>query len=86
MRTIIILAGGLALLGLCLVLARSYAKAGPNMGVKVFIPLWLVASAINLGLGVRAGYSIAEEFPIFVLIFGIPAGIAFLVLQMWNRG
>jgi hypothetical protein len=27
----------------------------------------------------RAGYSVAEEFPIFLMIFIIPAGVALLI-------
>ena len=87
MHTIKVLGCGFALLGLCLVLARALAVTGFAAGSKYFIPLWLVAAAINMWVGVsRAGYSIAAEFPIFVVIFGVPAGAAFLVWKMWGRG
>ena len=44
---------------------------------KAFIPVWLIAAAINIWAGVsRAGYSVAEEFPVFAVIFAIPAAVA----------
>jgi hypothetical protein len=33
-------------------------------------------AALNLWIGVKAGHSLGEELPIFVLIFAIPAGTA----------
>jgi len=45
-----------------------------------FVILWFLAAAMNMWLGVsRAGYSLREELPIFLLIFGLPAAIAVLV-------
>jgi hypothetical protein len=36
-------------------------------------PVWLVLALINMWIGVsRAGYSVSEELPIFVAIFGLP--------------
>jgi hypothetical protein len=44
-----------------------------------FIPVWLAAAGINLWIGVaQAGYS-AEEAPIFLLVFGVPAAVAVFV-------
>ncbi len=46
-------------------------------GAKFFLPLWLVAAAVNLWLGVsRAGYSVAEEAPVFLVVFGVPPVVA----------
>jgi hypothetical protein len=78
MRTAMIIAGGLALLGL-------FALTGWRLGggqsivtaAKIFIPVWLVAALINMWIGVsRAGYTVAEEFPIFLAIYAIPAAVA----------
>jgi len=45
--------------------------------MKVFIPLWAVAAGVNMYIGVaEAGYSVMEELPIFLLIFGLPATAA----------
>ena len=50
---------------------------------ELFIPIWFYLSALNLWLGVtRAGYSIDEELPIFMLTFTIPASMAAL---LWWR-
>jgi hypothetical protein len=82
MRTIAIIVGGLVILGL-------FALAGWRLGggaqsmvtaAKIFIPVWLVAALINMWIGVsRAGYSIAEELPIFFVIFVIPAAVAVFI-------
>jgi len=83
MRTIIIILGGVLLLGLCLLGARVIGGTGTGAmvtAVKVFIPVWLVAASLNMWVGVsRAGYSVTEELPIFLLIFAIPAGVASFV-------
>jgi hypothetical protein len=86
MRTFLLIAGGLVTLGGSL-LAAPWFWAGrhtPFADVgKFFIPIWFCLSALNLFIGVkRAGYSISEELPIFLLVFTIPASIASL---LWWR-
>jgi hypothetical protein len=79
MRSAIIIVGGLVLLGF-FALAGWWLGGGPQStttAAKLFIPIWLAAALINMWLGVsRAGYSVAEELPIFLVIFAIPAAIA----------
>jgi hypothetical protein len=76
MRTAIIIVGGIVLLGL-FALAGWRLGGGPQStmtAAKLFIPVWLAVALINMWLGVsRAGYSVAEELPIFLVIFAIPA-------------
>jgi hypothetical protein len=83
MRTVIIILGGFALLAICIAASRWFAGSGAtsiSSAVKIFIPIWLCAAAINMWIGVaRAGYSVAEEFPIFLLIFGLPTAVALLL-------
>jgi len=70
--------GGFLLLGACL-LAGRLMKTMP-IAALIFIPIWLGAAAINMWLGVsRAGYSVAEELPVFLLVFAIPAAVALFV-------
>jgi hypothetical protein len=79
MRTLMIVIGGFVLLTICLVVARAIGGSMPSMaaGAKVFIPLWLAVAGVNMWIGVsRAGYSVAEELPIFLLIFSVPAAAA----------
>lgn len=76
MRTLIIVLGGLALLGLALLAARGTGGSLVT-AAKIFIPVWLVVALVNMWMGVaRAGYSVAEELPIFLLIFAVPAAVA----------
>jgi hypothetical protein len=75
MHTLKIIGAGLLLLGVCFLLGRWLM--GSSRGAFYFIPLWLLAAALNLYIGVsRAGYSVSDEAPIFLVVFLIPAGIA----------
>jgi hypothetical protein len=87
MRTAIIIALGFALLGICLTTGFFTGGAARLKGAAlVFMALWFVAAAANLTFGVvRAGYTIAEELPFFLLIFCVPAAVAFY-LQRGSRG
>jgi hypothetical protein len=82
MRTAIIIVGGLALLGL-FALIGWWLGNGPQStatAAKIFIPVWLAVALINMWVGVsRAGYSVAEELPIMLVIFAIPAAAAAFV-------
>ena len=78
MRTAIIIVGGLVLFGVFVLVARFVGGTQTMVtGAKIFIAVWLVGALINLWIGVsRAGYSVAEELPIFLLIFAVPAAVA----------
>jgi hypothetical protein len=82
MRTVIIIVGGLVLVGLFALAGWRLGSGAQSMvtAAKLFIPFWLVASLLNMWIGVsRAGYSVAEEIPIFLAIFALPtAGAAFI--------
>jgi hypothetical protein len=91
MHTIKIIAGGLVLLALLLLLGRWLGGTAPGAGLataaKLFIPLWLIAAGINMWIGVsKAGYSIAEEAPVFLVVFAVPAVAALLLLWRLSRG
>ena len=46
-------------------------------GGWVFIWLWLAVAVINFYVGVFiAGYSVATEIAVHVVVFGLPAGVA----------
>ena len=82
MHTAIVLGGGFALLLSCLLLGHAFGggMSGAVSGAKVFIPLWLVAAGVNMWLGVsQAGYSVADELPIFLGVFALPAAVAGLL-------
>ena len=83
MRTMMIILGGFVLLGLFVLAGRLIGGAGTQPMVtaaKVFIPIWMVAALLNMWIGVTsAGYSVAEELPIFLLIFALPAAGALFI-------
>ena len=79
MHTAIVVGGGFTLLATCLLLGHAFGGGRPGMvmGAQAFIPLWLIVAGINMWVGVsQAGYSVAEEAPIFLGIFGVPAVVA----------
>ncbi|MGD9805481.1 MAG: hypothetical protein AB7E81_22970 [Hyphomicrobiaceae bacterium] len=73
MHTLMVMGGGVALLVL-FALFGKLAGVGAGRLVLWFIPVWLVCAAFNMWVGIsRAGYSFAEELPIFLLVFAVPA-------------
>jgi hypothetical protein len=86
MRTALFLLAGVLLLAAALILGRLFSANYPGAAFAAtiaFIALWLVLAGANMWVGVaRAGYSVAEELPIFLLIFGLPALAA--VLLKWK--
>jgi hypothetical protein len=81
MHTAIVIGLGFGLLAACAAVGRVMGgAAGFSRAMLVFLPLWLVGAAINMALGVKkAGYSVADEFPIFLLVFAVPRGAAVVV-------
>jgi hypothetical protein len=80
MHTLIVLAIGFGLLGLCAIAGRILGGTpGIATGALVFLPLWLIGAGINMYMGVKgAGYSVADEAPIFLLVFAVPASVALM--------
>lgn len=83
MRTTLFLVAGLLFLAATLLLGRLFSANYPGatmVATVVFVALWSVIAGANLWVGVaRAGYSVAEELPIFLLIFGLPAAVAIIL-------
>ena len=86
MRTLLFLVAGLLLLAAVLLLAKLFSSHYPDamrLATIGYVALWLIIAGANMWVGVaRAGYSVAEELPIFLLIFGAPAVVA--VLLKWR--
>jgi hypothetical protein len=78
MHTVIVVGGGFVLLGVCALVGRMLGGAnGVATAALIFLPVWLIAAATNMYVGVsRAGYTVAQETPIFVLVFTVPAVVA----------
>ena len=90
-HTVKVIAGGCVLLALCLLIGRLVGGPPPVAALvtaaKVFIPLWLVAAGVNMWIGVsKAGYTVADEAPIFLVVFAVPAVVALLVVWRLSRG
>ncbi|MDP3544838.1 hypothetical protein ACJ4V0_17325 [Phreatobacter sp. HK31-P] len=79
MHTVIVIGAGLVLLAVTTLAVRMFGADG-WMIPKIVLPLWLLASLVNMWVGVtRAGYSVAVETPILLVVFGIPAALAIFV-------
>ena len=86
MRTLMFIVGGFVLMAACFGAAKLLAGSaadGMRTAAIAFVALWFVIAGVNMWVGVaKAGYSVAEELPIFLLIFGLPAVAA--VLLKWK--
>jgi hypothetical protein len=80
MRTALFLLVGFLLLAASMLLGKLFSSNYPGatlVATWIFVVCWLGISAANLWVGVaKAGYSLNEEFPIFLLIFAVPAVVA----------
>jgi hypothetical protein len=83
MRTALFLVAGFLLLAGALLLGRLFSTNYPGATVAAtaaYVALWFVIAGANMWVGVaRAGYSVTEELPIFLLIFGLPAAVAIIL-------
>jgi hypothetical protein len=83
MRTALFLVAGLLFLGASLLLARLFSANYPGatlVAIVAYVVFWLAISGANMWVGVaKAGYSVMEELPIFLLIFGLPALVAIVL-------
>lgn len=87
MHTIMVIGGGLVALAL-FVLVGKQVGGGPAAASRAalwFMPTWLVAAAVNLSVGVRHGYTVAEELPIGLVVFGVPALAAVAIWRRFRR-
>jgi hypothetical protein len=78
MHTLKVIVIGFVVLVVCTVAGYLTAgTAGLSRAALVFLPVWAIGAGINMYLGVkRAGYSVADEAPIFLLVFAVPAAVA----------
>jgi hypothetical protein len=83
MRTGLFLLAGLLLMSGFLLLGKLFSANYPRatiVATVVFVALWLVIGGANMWVGVvRAGYSVTEELPILLLIFGLPSAVAIIL-------
>jgi hypothetical protein len=86
MRTALFLLSGFLFLAGSLIAGKLFSAnypGGTTVATALFVVAWLVIAASNMWVGVaKAGYTVAQELPIFVLIFGVPAAVA--ILMRWK--
>lgn len=80
MRTALFLLAGLLLLASVFIVAKLFSANYPSStgwATGAFVVVWLIVTAANMWVGVsKAGYGVAEELPILLLLFGVPAIVA----------
>jgi len=89
MHTIFVIGTGLVLLAVFVLVGRQLGGGRISAAATAalwFIPFWLAAAALNLSVGLRHGYTVLEELPIALLVFGVPAACATLFWWRFSRG
>lgn len=79
MHTLLVVCGGFALLGVFLLIAKLAGGTAAALGKAaiLFVPVWLLAAIANLWIGVsKAGFTVRQELPVLLVVFGIPAAVA----------
>lgn len=55
----------------------GHDQAAVALALRWFIPVWAAVALVNMWVGVtRAGYTLAQETPILLVVFAVPALIA----------
>ena len=86
MRTLVFIVGGLFLFLLLLFTTQRSDRAAVVRTCLIFIGIWFLVALGNMIYGVaQAGYSLAEEAPIAVVIFLPPAALATIVWWRTSR-
>ena len=84
MRTLLVMAGGLALMFSVLLVGRALDSMRAAAGA--FVAVWLVLALVNAWVGVvRYGFSWATELPVLLVVFAIPATAAIVATRMMMR-
>jgi hypothetical protein len=81
-RTMLFLASGLLLMASALIAGKLFFEhfpSAPNWALAASLALWLAITDANMRIGIsKVGYSVAEELPILVQLFAVPAAAAVL--------
>jgi len=87
MRTLFIVFGGLTLLFVFVLVSRLINRTGGGAGgARVFIWVWGLVAAANAVIGViRAGISPLIELGVFLVVFGVPAAIAWFIAKKLGK-
>lgn len=83
MHTLQVVAGGLVALGVFAGIAVLLEKS-PAAGARLFILPWLLVSLVNLYIGTTHGHTVIGELPFLAIVFGVPAGVAWFIVQRYR--
>lgn len=89
MHMAMVIGGGLVLLGVFLLFGKLWGgdTAGYVTAAKIFLPVWLAVAVMNLWVGVtKAGYTVAQELPILLIVFAVPAAAAAVLMWQLAKG
>lgn len=79
MRTLLLIVIGIAVLFFVIAVAaplRNRRRGGPIDGAMVFAWLWLVFAIVDGYVGVSAGHGLVPEWAFHVVVFAVPAALA----------
>lgn len=78
MHTVMTILGGLLLLAVFTIFGWVWGgTGGAATAARLFLPAWAALAVANLWVGVsRAGYTVAQELPIFAVNLAVPAAVA----------
>ncbi len=84
MHTLKIICAGFGFLALSVFMGRRLAgENGVAITSAAFIPVWLIATGINLYVGTKRGYTVREELPTQAVVFFLPvAGAAAIFFKL----
>jgi len=89
MHSLKIIVGGFVLLSIFLIashLVWGQSHAHLIWTCASFMMVWLILAIVNMWRGVsRAGYSLREEFPIFLLVYSVPSAVSLVLAVVTSK-
>ena len=82
MRTLVIVLIGLAITSIAMWLVPAAHRVSAAV---VFTVAWLAVTLLNLRTGLSHGFTLAQELPIHLVLFGVPVAV-FWVLVWLKKG
>ncbi len=85
MHMLLVISGGFLLLGVFLLFGKLWGDdpSGVAVAAKLFVPVWFAIALTNMWVGVnRAGYTVAQELPILLIVFAVPAIVS--AVTVWQ--